>query len=97
MSWTARLSSITPQDAGSSVVTTINFDNDQTKERQTRSFQDRNFDMKVASNWAITIIAELDRRDIYIAKYQGFNDAIAAGKDFVLAQSLPDITVADGV
>lgn len=97
MPWTARLHSIGAEGAGSAnIVVTITYTEDSTKEEQIRSYSVRGFDMKDAENFAATGVAELDRRDAITTKFQGFNDAITAGKEFVLAQSAPAITVADG-
>lgn len=96
MAWIATLLNIIPQDSGSNVVVTISYDDDVTQENQVQSASFRTFDMKDAVNLAVTVVAELDRRDTIIAQFKDINDAIGAGKKFILAQSIPAITVADG-
>lgn len=95
MPWVATLLSVGPEGSNPNVVANIQLTHTVTKEVQNRTFVGAKLTMSDITTYAVNNISQMDQRDKVIASFQSINDAITAGKELVLAQSMQDLTAAD--
>lgn len=92
MAWTAKLQSIGAENTV--LIARVLFESD-TKEQQIRELRNSLMTMNDIVGWANQVISELGKRDVLVAGFQDINDALAAGKELVVAQSQSLPTAAD--